>query len=84
MVNAQTQGCVNMKPRPLPRRMVKPWRKPKRRKLNLKEYNIDALVSNIRQSTPGYCCSFCKADIIQNPKRYRKRLFRKESAYISR
>jgi hypothetical protein len=52
-----------------------------------KEINIAALESNIRKTTPGYDYYRCRNGII-NPGRSgrfaRKRIFRKESLYISR
>lgn len=81
MVNVQRQGYVNMKKRKL--------KKPKRDgKFKPKEINIDALEINIRKNTPGAgidysCFGQCRGGFI-NRSRFRKRIFRKESAYISR
>lgn len=67
---------------------VKPKSKRKRKpKIDKKNLNIAALEAGMRRRyfIPG--CSSCQcnySDILENPKRYRKRLFRRESAYISR
>lgn len=81
MVNVQKQECVSMKKRLGPKSKRK--RKPKIDKKNL---NIAALEAGMRRyGGPGCsCCQRRFADIIENPKRYRKRSFRKESGYISR
>lgn len=73
------------KPRPEPGRKPKLKRKKsKRKKLNLKEYNIDALESNIRQTTSRYGCCFCRGGLVNPGRGFKKRIFRKESCYISR
>jgi len=73
----QKLECVNMKKRKL--------KKPEKGgRFKPKEINIDALVSNIRQTTPGHNCCYCRGGIVNSGRGLRKRVFRKESLYISR
>lgn len=64
-------------------------RKPiKKREMRLvkEDLNLEAISINAEEMTRKFCLTFDAnySDIIKNPRLYRKRSFRKESAYISR
>lgn len=89
MVSVQKLGCVNMKlksrPKVSKKRSPRGSKKPEKGgKFKPKEINIAALKSNIRQTTPGYGCCYCRGGLVNTGRGLRKRVFRKESLYISR